>query len=81
MVADNVHADLCQLSYGSVTTKSDGRYDVNVFRFRSTIFEASHPLVAITNTGVVLRVIDEEGHETKYYEIIKKHNRVQLCRK
>jgi hypothetical protein len=33
--------------------------------------EASHPLVATTNTEVVMRVVDAEGHESKYYEIIK----------
>jgi hypothetical protein len=71
MVVGNVLADLCHLSYGSVTAKSYGRYDVNGFRFHSTIFEAPHPLAATTNTGVVTRVIDEEGHETKYYRIIK----------
>jgi hypothetical protein len=62
-----------QLSYGSVTAKSYDRYDVNGFHFRSTIFEASRPLAATTNSGVVTRVIDE-GHETKYYRIIIKHN-------
>jgi hypothetical protein len=74
VLADNVHVvhvDLRQLSYGSVTVKSYGRYDINGFHFRSTIFEASRPLAAITNIGVVTRVIDEEGHETKYYRIIK----------
>jgi hypothetical protein len=71
VLADNVHVDLCQLSYRSVTSKSYGRYDVNGFRFCSTIFEASHPLAATTNTRVVTRVVDAQGHETKYYEIIK----------
>jgi hypothetical protein len=68
MLAGNVHTDLCQLSYRSVTTKSYDHYDVNGFRFRSTIFESSCPLAAITNTRVVMRVIDEEGHETEYFE-------------
>jgi hypothetical protein len=71
VVAGNVHADLRQLSYGSVTAKSYSRYDVNGFRFRSIIFEDSRPLAATTNSGVVTRVVDEEGHETKYYGIIK----------
>jgi hypothetical protein len=71
VVAGNVHADLRQLSYVSVIAKSYGRYDVNGFRFRSTIFEASRPLAATTNTGVVTRVVDEEGHKIKYYGIIK----------
>jgi hypothetical protein len=50
VLADNVHTDLHQLSYGSVVAKSYDQYDVNGFRFHSTIFEASHPLVAATNT-------------------------------
>jgi hypothetical protein len=50
VLAGNVHADLHQLLYRSVIAKSYGQYDINGFRFRSTIFEASHPLAAITNT-------------------------------
>jgi hypothetical protein len=50
VLADNVHADLRQLSYGSIVLKSYGRYDINGFHFRSTIFEASRPLAATTNT-------------------------------
>jgi hypothetical protein len=71
VVADNIHADLRQLSYRSITVKSYDQYDVNGFHFYSTIFEASLPLVATTNTGVVTRVINEEGHRTKYYGLIK----------
>jgi hypothetical protein len=71
MLANNVHADLRQLSYRSIVVKSYGRYDINGFRFRSTIFEASHPLAATTNTGVVTRVVDAYGHESKYYGVIK----------
>jgi hypothetical protein len=71
MVAGKVHVDLRQLSYESATAKSYGRYDINGFHFRSTIFEASRPLKATTNTRVVTRVVDEEEHETKYYGIIK----------
>jgi hypothetical protein len=71
VLAGNVHADLRQLSYGSIIAKSYGRYGVNRFRFCSTIFEASCPLAATTNTGVVMRAVDTEGHESKYYGIIK----------
>jgi hypothetical protein len=71
VLAGNVHVDLRQLSYRSVTAKSYSRYDINRFHFRLTIFEVSRPLAVTTNTGVVMRVVDEEGHETKYYEIIK----------
>jgi hypothetical protein len=40
----DIHVDLRQLSYGSIVAKSYGRYEVNGFRFRSTIFEDSRPL-------------------------------------
>jgi hypothetical protein len=55
-----------------IKVRSYGRYDINGFRFRSTAFEALHPLAAITNSGVVTRAINSEGRETNYYEIINK---------
>jgi hypothetical protein len=55
-----------------VQVKSDGRYDVNGFRFRSTAFEALRPLAATTNSGVLTRAIDAERCETNYYGIINK---------
>jgi hypothetical protein len=71
VLASNVHVDLRQLSYGSIVAKSYSRYDVNGFRFCSTIFEASRPLAATTNIGVVTRAVDADGHESKYYRVIK----------
>jgi hypothetical protein len=71
VLAGNVHGDLRQLSYGSVVAKSYGLYNINRFCFCSNIFEASRPLVATTNIGVVTRVVDAKGHESKYYRIIK----------
>jgi hypothetical protein len=38
VLVSNVHADLCQLSYGSIVAKSYGWYDINRFHFHSTIF-------------------------------------------
>jgi hypothetical protein len=38
--------DLRQLSIGRITAKSYGCYDVNGYRFRSSIFESSHPMAA-----------------------------------
>jgi hypothetical protein len=70
VLADNVHADLRQLSYESVVAKSYSRYDVNGFRFRSIIFEASCLLAVTANTGVVMRVVDI-GHKSMCYRIIK----------
>jgi hypothetical protein len=69
--ASNVHPDLHQLSYGYVTIRRYGRYDVNGFCFRSTIFEDARPLAATCNTRVVVRPIDDEGWETNYYGVIK----------
>jgi hypothetical protein len=39
VLAGNVHADLRQLLYRSIAAKSYGRYDINGFCFRSTIFK------------------------------------------
>jgi hypothetical protein len=71
VLADNVHADLRQMWYGSIVVKSYGRCDINRFCFRSTIFEACCPLVATTNTGVVTKAVDANSHESKYYGVIK----------
>jgi hypothetical protein len=67
----NFNDDLRQLSIGSVTDKSYGRYNVNGYRFRSSIFEFSHPMAATQNSGVIIRATDIEGHEACYYEKIK----------
>jgi hypothetical protein len=69
--ASNVLPDLRQLSYGYITITRYGRYDINGFRFRSTIFEDAHPLAATCNTGVVVRAVDDEGQEINYYGVIK----------
>jgi hypothetical protein len=71
VLAGIVHANLCQLSYGSIIAKSYGQYDINGFFFRSTIFEASRPLATTTNTVVVTRAVIADGHESKYYGVIR----------
>ena len=63
---------LRQLSIGRVIVKTYGRYDVNGFRFRTTNFEATRPLAATKNNGVIIRAADVEGHEIEYYGIINK---------
>jgi hypothetical protein len=68
----DVHPDLRQLAYRLVKVRSYGRYNVNGFRFHSTTFKALRPLAATTNSGVVMRAINAEGHETNYYGIINK---------
>ena len=67
----NIHEDLRQLSYGTVTCRTFGRYDVNGFRFRSDQFEKSRPRAATRNTGVLTRALDALGRETNYYGIIQ----------
>jgi hypothetical protein len=42
----NLNDDLRQLSIGRVNAKSYGHYNVNGYRFRSSIFESSHPMAA-----------------------------------
>jgi hypothetical protein len=70
-VAD-FHQDLRQLAYGLVKFRSYDRYDINGFWFRSTEFEHLRPLAATTNSRVVMRAINTEGHKTYYYGIINK---------
>src|SRR6266540_5081946 len=67
----DIHDDLRQLSYGRVTVRSYGRYDVNGFRFRSAPFEAARPRAATVNSGVVTRAVDAQGREINYYGIIQ----------
>jgi hypothetical protein len=45
--------DLRQISIGSETAKSYGRYDINRYCFRSSIFESSHPMVATQNRVIM----------------------------
>jgi hypothetical protein len=67
----NIHEDLRQLSFGMVTCRTFGRYDVNGFCFRSDQFEKSRPRAATCNTGVLTRALDALGRETNYYGIIQ----------
>jgi hypothetical protein len=67
----NIHEDLRQLSYGVVTYRSFGQYDVNGFRFCYHQFEKYHPRAATRNTSVVTRALDAHGRETNYYGIIQ----------
>jgi hypothetical protein len=48
------------------------RYDINGYRFWTTKLEASRPLAAITNNGVVARGEDASGVTADYYDILQK---------
>jgi hypothetical protein len=67
----NIHDDLRQLSYGSVTVSGYDRYDVNGFRFRPVPFEVARPPEVTINLGVMTRAINEQGQEINYYGIIQ----------
>jgi hypothetical protein len=48
------------------------RYDINRYHFRTLKLEASRPLVAITNSGVVVNREDASGLAADYYVILQK---------
>jgi hypothetical protein len=77
----NMHEHLRQLSYGTVTCRTFGRYDVNGFHFRSYQFEKSCPHATTRNTGVVTRALDALGRETNYYGIIQNILKFNFARK
>jgi hypothetical protein len=67
----NVSNDLRQLSLGQVKALKYSRYDINGYRFRTTKLEASHPLAATINSGLVTSDEDATGHVTDYYDILQ----------
>ena len=67
----DIHDDLRQLSHGSITARNFNRYDINGFRFRTAKLEASRPLAATTNSGVVTKACDARGKEINYYGLIQ----------
>jgi hypothetical protein len=48
------------------------RYDINGYHFQTVKLEASHPLAAITNSGVVANDKDASGLAADYYGVCKK---------
>jgi hypothetical protein len=49
-----------------------GRYDINGYRFWMAKLEASHPLAATTNNGVVGNGEDTSGLAADYYGVLQK---------
>jgi hypothetical protein len=66
----NVSNDLRQLSLGQVKALEYSRYNINEYRFWTAELEASHPLVATTNSGIVTSGEDATGHVSDYYDIL-----------
>jgi hypothetical protein len=68
----NVSDDLRQLSLGQVKALEYGHYDINGYCFWTMKFEASNPLAATTNSGVVANGEDVSGLEADYYGVLQK---------
>jgi hypothetical protein len=67
----NVSNDMRQLSLGQVKALEYSRYDINGYHFRMAKLEASGPLVATTNSGLVTSGEDATSHVTNYYDILQ----------
>jgi hypothetical protein len=70
----NVPDDLRQLSLGQVKTLEYDCYDINGYHFRTVKLEASHPLAATTNSGVVANDEDVSRLAVDYYGILHKNH-------
>jgi hypothetical protein len=68
----NLSDDLRQLSLGQVKTLEYGRYDINRYCFWTAKLEASHPLAATTNNGVVANGKDTGGLVADYNGVLQK---------
>jgi hypothetical protein len=54
-----------------LTARKFDRYDINVYRFRIAKLEASRPLAATTNSGVVASAYSVDGQLDDYYGILQ----------
>jgi hypothetical protein len=69
----NISSDLRQLAHGQVKALKHSRYDINGYRFRTTKLEASHPLAATCNSGVVTSGEDASGVTPDYNGVLQKN--------
>jgi hypothetical protein len=67
----NVSNDLRQLSLGQVKALEYSCYDINRYHFWTAKLEASRPLAATTNSGLVTSGEDATDHVTDYYDILQ----------
>jgi hypothetical protein len=67
----NISNDLRELSLGQVKTLEYIRYDINGYCFQTAKLEASRPLAATTNNGLVTSGKDAIDHITNYYDILQ----------
>jgi hypothetical protein len=66
----NISYDLRQLAHGQVKALDYSRYDINGYRFQTAKLEASHPLAATCNSGVVTSGEDASGVAADYYGVL-----------
>jgi hypothetical protein len=64
--------DLRQLLLSQVKALEYGSYDINGYHFRTAKLEASHPLAATTNNGVVANGEDASRLAADYYGVLQK---------
>jgi hypothetical protein len=68
----NISNNLRQLTHGQVKALEYDCYDINGYRLQMAKLEASRPLTATSNSGVVTSVEDASGLSTDYYVILQK---------
>jgi hypothetical protein len=68
----NISYDLRQLAHGQMKALEYSLYDINGYRFQTMKLEASRPLAATCNSGVVTSGEDASGVAADYYGILQK---------
>jgi hypothetical protein len=68
----NISSDLRQLAHDQVKALEYSRYDINGYRFRMAKLEASRPLAATCNNGVLTTGKDASGVIADYYGVLQK---------
>jgi hypothetical protein len=68
----NISYDLRQLAHGQVKALEYSRYDINGYHFRTAKLEASRPLAATCNSGVVTSGKDANGVAVDYCGVLQK---------
>jgi hypothetical protein len=68
----DISYDLLQLAHGQVKALEYSRYDINGYHFQTAKLEASRPLVATCNSGVVTSGEYASGVAADYYGVLQK---------
>jgi hypothetical protein len=67
----NIYNNLQQLAHGQVKALEYSHYDINRYHFQMTKLEASPPLIATINSGVVTIGEGATSHIIDYYDILQ----------